>query len=67
MKTFYDKVLIEYASPALVHDQFAQKRPIPAGSGKTVEFRKFNTLEKALTAIKEGVTPDGNKLTGEKI
>ena len=63
MKTFYDKVLIEYASPALVHDQFAQKRPIPAGSGKTVEFRKFNTLEKALTAIKEGVTPDGNKLT----
>lgn len=63
MKTFYDKVLIELATPALVHDQFGQKRPIPQGAGKTIEFRKFNTLGKALTAIKEGVTPDGNKLT----
>lgn len=63
MKTFYDKVLIEYASPSLVHDQFGQKRPIPRGSGKTIEFRRFNTLEKALTAIKEGITPEGNKLT----
>ena len=63
MKTFYDKALIELATPALVHDQFGQKRPIPQGSGKTIEFRKFNTLGKALTAIKEGVTPEGNKLT----
>jgi len=63
MKTFYDKVLIEYASPALVHEQFAQKRPIPKGSGKTIEFRKFNTLDKALTPVAEGVTPSGNKLT----
>lgn len=63
MKTFYDKVLIEFASPALVHDRFGQKRPIPAGSGKTIEFRKFNTLEKAMTAIQEGVTPSGNSLT----
>lgn len=63
MKTFYDKVLIELATPALVHDQFGQKRPIPAGSGKTIEFRRFNTLKKALSAIEEGVTPDGNKLS----
>ena len=63
MKTFYDKALIELASPALVHDQFGQKRPIPRGSGKTIEFRKFNTLGKAMSAIKEGVTPEGNKLS----
>ncbi len=63
MKTFYDKTLIELASPNLVFDQFAQKRPIPAGSGKTIEFRRFNTLPKALTPITEGVTPTGSKLT----
>lgn len=63
MKTFYDKALIQLATPALVHDQFGQKRPIPAGSGKTIEFRKFNTLGKAMSAIKEGVTPEGNKLS----
>jgi len=63
MKTFYDKTLIELASPALVFDQFAQKRPIPKNGGKTIEFRKFNALPKALTPITEGVTPQGSKLT----
>ena len=63
MKTFYDKTLIELAGPALVHDQFAQKRPIPRNGGKTIEFRKFNALPKALKPITEGVTPNGSRLT----
>ncbi len=63
MKTFYDKTLIELAGPNLVFDQFAQKRPIPKGSGKTIEFRKFNSLPKAMKPITEGVTPTGSSLT----
>ena len=62
MKTFYDKVLLREAGPKLVHDQFGQKRDIPSGNGKTIEFRKFNQLPKALTALTEGVTPDGGAL-----
>lgn len=62
MKTFYDKVLLREAGPRLVHDQFGQKRDIPKGNGKTIEFRKFNQLPKALTALTEGVTPDGGAL-----
>ena len=62
MKTFYDMTLIDEASANLVHDQFGQKRPIPANGGKTIEFRKFSSLPKATTAITEGVTPAGNKL-----
>lgn len=62
MKTFYDMRLIDYAQAALVHDQFGQKRPIPKNGGKTIEFRSFSPLSKALTALTEGVTPDGNKL-----
>ena len=62
MKTFYDKTLITLAGANLIHEQFAQKRPIPAGGGKTVEFRKFSKLPKALKPITEGVTPAGNKL-----
>ncbi len=62
MKTFYDKTLITLASPYLVHDQFGQKRNIPEGNGKTIEFRKFSSLPKALTPLTEGVTPTGNKL-----
>lgn len=61
MKVFYDRVLLRSAEPELVHDQFAQKRPIPAGNGKSIEFRKFGSLGKLLTPLTEGVTPDGQK------
>lgn len=62
MKTYYDMNLIDMAQPNLVHDQFGQKRPIPQGAGKTIEFRKFAPLNKALTPLTEGVTPDGSTL-----
>lgn len=62
MKTFYDMRLIDEAAPMLVHEQFGQKRPIPQGSGKTIEFRKFSPLPKALVPLTEGVTPSGNSL-----
>ena len=62
-KTYYDRTLIEEASPNLIHDQFGQKRPIPKGSGKKVEFRKYASLPKATNPLTEGVTPDGKKLT----
>ncbi len=61
MKTFYDKTLITLAGANLIHEQFGQKRPIPKNGGKTIEFRKFSRLPKALKPITEGVTPDGNK------
>ena len=63
MKTFYDMTLIDEAQANLVHDQFGQKRPIPANGGKTIEFRKFAPLDKATTPLDEGVTPAGKSLT----
>lgn len=62
MKTYYDMTLIDEASAQLVHDQFGQKRPIPKGAGKTIEFRKFSSLPKATTPLTEGVTPTGKRL-----
>lgn len=67
MKIFYDKALIELATPNLIHDQFGQKRKIPKNGGKSVEFRCFSSLPKATTAITEGVTPVGNKLNVKAI
>lgn len=63
MKTFYDMTLIDEAQANLVHDQFGQKRPIPANGGKIIEFRKFAPLAKATTPLTEGVTPDGKQLS----
>lgn len=62
MKTYYDKLLLASAEPELVHDQFAQKRDIPRGGGKVIEFRRFTPLKKQLTPLVEGVTPDGQQL-----
>ena len=61
MKTFYDKNLIRLTTPKLIHDQFGQKRPIPGGNGKTIEFRKYNALPAvpADRKLVEGITPDG--------
>ena len=67
MKTFYEKTLLEAARPSLVHQQFGKKVSIPARNGRTVEFRKFSSLKKALTPLTEGVTPDGDTLNVEPV
>ena len=63
MKTFYEKRLIDQAEPRLVHDQFADYYPMPQNGGKTIEFRKYDSLPKAKTPLTEGVTPNGQALT----
>ena len=62
MKTYYSDYLIDMSEPKLVHDQFGQKCPIPKGSGKTIEFRKYDPLPKMTAPLTEGVTPTGQKL-----
>ena len=60
LKTFYDTELLENARIQMYYAQFAQRKPLPAGRGTTVEWRKWNTFAKAET-LKEGVIPDGQK------
>ena len=63
MKVYYSMRLINLAEPELIHDQFGQKHPIPKNSGKTIEFRKYDSLPKALVPLTEGVTPAGQKMS----
>lgn len=63
MKTYYGMELLENAKPQLVHNQFAATKPLPAGGGKLVEWRKFGSFDKALTPLTEGVTPDGSGIS----
>lgn len=60
LKTFYDTELLENARVELFYAQFAKKQNLPANRGKTVEWRKWNTFEKA-GQLKEGVIPTGQK------
>lgn len=63
VKTFYDRTLLERMIPNLPFLKYGQKRPIPKGNGKTIEFRKFGALAPAKTPLTEGVPPTADKLS----
>ena len=60
LKTFYDTELLENARVEMFYEQFAKKQSLPAGKGKSVEWRKWNTFAKA-SQLQEGVIPTGQK------
>lgn len=64
VNNFYDRSLLERATPSLVHNRFAQVRDIPRNSGTNViKFRRYGSLTATTTALTEGVTPAGSSLS----
>ena len=61
MKTFYDTELLENHRDQLIFAQLGRKQGLPARRGRTIEWRKWNTLPNC-TALTEGVIPSGQKL-----
>lgn len=61
MKTYYDTELLENARSNLIFAQFGKKQPMPANKGRTIEWRKWNTLSNAPELV-EGVIPSGQKM-----
>lgn len=67
MRTYYSDYLLDLVEPELVHEQFAQKHPIPKNGGKTINFRMFDPLPELTTPLVEGVTPAGQSLSVSSI
>jgi len=61
MKTFYDTELLENHRDQLIFAQLGRKQGLPARRGRTVEWRKWNTLP-LCTQLTEGVIPTGQKM-----
>jgi len=61
MKTYYDTELLENARANLYFEQFGRKQNLPANRGRTMEWRKWNTLPRA-NVLQEGVIPSGQKM-----
>lgn len=61
-KTFYERALLERLLPQLNFYKDAQKKKLPKNSGRTMNFRKFNSLTAPSSSLTEGKTPDGNDL-----
>lgn len=60
MKTFYDTELLENARLETFYAQFAKRQPLPANHHGSVEWRKWNTFDRA-GKLQEGVIPTGQK------
>lgn len=63
IQTYYDKKLLKRLISNFIYMQWGQKRPLPAGNGKTINFRKFQSLVAATTPLTEGVTPAGKSIS----
>ena len=61
MKTFYDTELLENHRDQLIFAQLGRKQGLPARRGRTIEWRKWNTLP-LCSALTEGVIPTGEKM-----
>ena len=61
-KTFYEKTLLTRLLPQLNFYKDAMKKKLPKNSGRTMNFRKFNSLTAPTASLTEGKTPDGNNL-----
>ena len=61
-KTFYERALLERLLPQLNFYKDATKKKLPKNQGRTINFRRFNSLTAPGSSLTEGVTPDGNDL-----
>lgn len=61
--TFYDKTLLSRLIPNLLFYKYGQKKPIPKKNGGTINWRRFNSLPAATTALTEGQKPGGATLS----
>ena len=64
---FYDKSLLARTLPYLLHDLFADRRPLPKGESDQIRFRQYTAREPALVPISEGVVPDGGLVSTTEV
>jgi N4-gp56 family major capsid protein len=64
---FAAKEFLERALPYLVIEKFGQAKPLPANNSKTMNFRRYNSLDNTPNVLVEGVTPTGKQLTSTDV
>lgn len=54
--SYYDRLLLERLTANLVMYQFAEKKPLPKNSGKTITWNRYTNMS-AASALTEGTVP----------
>lgn len=63
INSFYNRDLLFRATPLLVHNRYGQVKDVPENNSMTIKFKRYGVLSAATTALVEGVTPAGSKLS----
>ena len=67
VQNYYDGKLLMEMEKQLVFYQSGQRRSLPKGNGRVVEFWCYQPFSAVTTPLTEGVVPDGQALTMEKV
>lgn len=69
VNTYYDKKFLRRALNTLVVAPMGQKRPLPKGEGKAIDFFRYNEISPSVSSsyLTEGTNPDPTLITGQKI
>lgn len=63
VNNYYDKALLAFAEPELIHMKAAQMRPVPSKNSDTIKMRRYTKFSTATTPLTEGVTPSPQPLS----
>ncbi len=67
MQNWYDTLFIDTAEHTLIHEQGAQKRPLPSGEGKVVYFQRYTPLTIISAQISESSNPSAVNLSATNV
>ena len=65
---YYDKLLLKMLRQMEFHyAKYAVEKSLPRNYGDTINWRRFNKLAVTKNALTEGVTPDGQTISGSEV
>ena len=67
VSTYYERVFLARAMKRLIHEQGGQKKTMPAGEGKTVNFTRYNVPTAITAALTEGANPTAIDLSATTV
>lgn len=67
VKKYHDRKFLEMTSYKLVLPKWGQMRPLPTGSGKTINFTRYLDIDPDDTALTESVNPNATQINAQEL
>lgn len=64
---YYDRRLLRRAAKRLFMWQLGQKRPLPEGNGRQIQFYRYHDIAEVTSVLTEGTNPEPTAITGHEV